>query len=45
MLYEKFIEEVKKEIKVVQTGIFGAAMEVSLVNNGPVTFVIDYPLL
>ena len=43
MLYEKFIEEVKQELKTVQTGIFGADMEVSLINEGPVTFVIDYP--
>ena len=45
MLYEKFIEEVKGQVKSVETGIFGADMEVSLVNEGPVTFVIDYPLL
>jgi D-tyrosyl-tRNA(Tyr) deacylase len=43
MMYEKFVEEVKQELKTVQTGIFGADMEVSLVNDGPVTFVIDYP--
>lgn len=27
----------------VQTGVFGADMEVSLINDGPVTFVVDYP--
>ena len=43
MMYEKFVEEVKQELKTVQTGIFGADMEVSLINDGPVTFVIDYP--
>ena len=43
MMYDKFVEEVKQEIKEVQTGVFGADMEVSLVNDGPVTFVIDYP--
>jgi D-tyrosyl-tRNA(Tyr) deacylase len=43
MMYDKFVEEVKREIKEVQTGIFGADMEVSLVNDGPVTFVVDYP--
>jgi D-tyrosyl-tRNA(Tyr) deacylase len=43
MMYEKFVDEVKQELKTVQTGIFGADMEVSLVNDGPVTFVIDYP--
>lgn len=44
MLYEKFVLEMKQEVKTVQTGIFGADMEVSLINDGPVTFVIDYPL-
>jgi D-aminoacyl-tRNA deacylase len=44
MLYEKFVLEMKQEFKRVQTGIFGADMEVSLINDGPVTFVIDYPL-
>ena len=43
MMYEKFVEEVRQEVKMVQTGIFGADMEVALVNDGPVTFVIDYP--
>jgi len=43
MMYEKFVDEVKQELKTVETGIFGANMEVSLVNDGPVTFVIDYP--
>lgn len=44
MLYEKFVLEMKQEFKTVETGIFGADMEVSLINDGPVTFVIDYPL-
>jgi D-tyrosyl-tRNA(Tyr) deacylase len=44
MVYEKFVQEVRQEFKTVQTGIFGADMEVSLINDGPVTFVIDYPL-
>lgn len=40
-LYEKFIEEVKKyEIKT-QTGKFAAMMDVTLVNDGPVTFMIE----
>ena len=43
MMYEKFVEEVKQGVKMVQTGIFGADMEVTLMNDGPVTFVIDYP--
>ena len=40
-MYNDFIQMFKrKDLKVV-TGEFGAHMEVSLVNNGPVTFVID----
>ena len=40
-LYEYFINECKKEVPVVQTGIFGADMKVSLLNDGPVTIIID----
>ena len=38
-LYEYIIEECKKQIPNVQTGIFGADMQVSLVNDGPVTIL------
>ena len=41
-LYEVFINTVKKaDVKSVQTGEFGADMQVSLINDGPVTIVID----
>jgi len=41
-LYEKFIELLKKESgKEIKTGVFGADMEVELVNDGPVTIIID----
>ena len=41
-LYEKFVENLSVEVKNrVKTGIFGADMQVSLVNNGPVTIIID----
>ena len=40
-LYEYIIEECKKEIDIVQTGIFGAHMEVSLINDGPFTVVLE----
>lgn len=40
-LYEYFIEECKKQISVVQTGIFGSHMEVKLLNDGPVTIILD----
>jgi len=39
-LYEYFVKELSKTVQV-QTGEFGAMMEVSIVNDGPVTFVID----
>jgi len=41
-MYEKFIEEMEKCIgKPVGKGEFGAMMDVSLVNSGPVTIIID----
>lgn len=41
-LYEFFCDEMKKNgIEKVEKGIFGADMQVSLVNDGPVTLVID----
>jgi D-tyrosyl-tRNA(Tyr) deacylase len=41
-LYNRFIEELKTSIsKEIKTGIFGAHMEVELVNHGPVTIWID----
>ena len=40
--YEKFVAEMELEIgKKVQTGQFGADMKVALVNDGPVTIIID----
>lgn len=41
-LYEKFIKQLEEQCKRhVQTGSFGAMMEVNLINDGPVTIVID----
>lgn len=40
-LYEYFINECKKQVPTVQTGIFGADMKVSLLNDGPVTIIMD----
>lgn len=41
-LYESFVSQSETELgKKVQTGIFGADMKVSLVNDGPVTIIID----
>ena len=41
-LYENFVNTLELELgKKVQTGVFGADMEVGLINDGPVTIVID----
>lgn len=40
-LYEYVIRECKKSVPEVQTGKFGAEMEVSLVNDGPFTILLD----
>ena len=41
-LYESFVKQMEIELgKKIQTGQFGADMKVGLVNNGPVTIIID----
>ena len=41
-LYEKFVAALSQELhKEVQTGQFGANMKVELINDGPVTIIID----
>lgn len=40
-LYEYIISECKNKVNIVQSGIFGAKMEVDLVNDGPVTIILD----
>jgi D-tyrosyl-tRNA(Tyr) deacylase len=41
-LYESFVLQLEKEIgKKIQTGEFGAMMDVALINDGPVTILID----
>lgn len=41
-LYENFIRQMENDLgKKPETGKFGAMMEVSLINNGPVTIIID----
>ena len=44
-LYEYFKSLMSAELKHVGCGIFGAHMEVSLINNGPVTIVMDSEVL
>ncbi len=40
-LYEYMIRQCKKEIPIVETGEFGAEMQVSLINDGPFTIVLE----
>jgi D-tyrosyl-tRNA(Tyr) deacylase len=41
-LYEKFIKTIEKDLdKKIHTGTFGADMKVQLLNDGPITIVID----
>jgi len=41
-LYESFVQQMELELgKKIQTGQFGADMKVSLINDGPVTIIID----
>ena len=40
VLYEKFNEELRKYINV-EEGLFGADMEISLVNTGPTTIILE----
>jgi D-aminoacyl-tRNA deacylase len=41
-LYNQFLEQLSKDLeKPVQSGVFGAMMEISLVNDGPVTIMMD----
>lgn len=40
-LYERFIDQVRQKDVTVATGQFGATMEVALINDGPVTLIIE----
>ncbi|HPC38227.1 MAG TPA: D-aminoacyl-tRNA deacylase [Exilispira sp.] len=40
-IYENFIKILKMQNIKVKEGVFGAHMEINLINDGPVTFVID----
>ncbi|MCT1795491.1 D-aminoacyl-tRNA deacylase [Helcococcus kunzii] len=41
LMYNEFIELIKNEIEIVETGKFGANMDIELINNGPVTIQLD----
>lgn len=40
-IYEFFVKELKKSNLKIQTGVFGAMMDVKLTNDGPVTFMLE----
>ena len=40
-LYQCFVDELKQRSIPVETGVFGAMMDITLVNNGPVTFILE----
>ena len=40
-MYEYFIERCKEKVKKVERGIFGADMKVTLLNDGPVTIILE----
>jgi D-tyrosyl-tRNA(Tyr) deacylase len=42
-LFDYFVERAHARIPIVQTGVFGADMQVSLTNDGPVTFWLQVP--
>jgi len=41
-IYNEFVNYMKQKIKNVQTGKFGAMMEVEVNNDGPTTFLLEY---
>ena len=44
-IYESFVRELEKQTQLqVQTGVFGANMQVQLINDGPVTIILDTKL-
>ena len=40
-MYEYIIEKFKEKIVKVETGVFGAKMKVSLINDGPTTIIME----
>jgi len=41
VLYELFLQELRRSGLKIESGVFGARMNVSLVNDGPVTFIVE----
>lgn len=40
-IYNQFLTEIRRALGQVECGIFGASMQVELVNDGPVTFLVE----
>jgi D-tyrosyl-tRNA(Tyr) deacylase len=40
-LFETFVQKTREKVRRVETGVFQAMMDVSLINEGPVTLIID----
>ena len=40
-LYEYFVFKIKESNLIVKTGVFGAMMDIALINDGPVTFMLE----
>lgn len=40
-LFDYIVKECKKQVEIVETGIFGEDMKVSLINDGPFTVILD----
>ena len=41
VMYENFVKMMKESGLTVKTGVFGAMMDVALINDGPVTFILE----
>jgi D-tyrosyl-tRNA(Tyr) deacylase len=41
-LYEYFVTKLKESELIVKTGVFGAMMDIELINDGPVTFLLEF---
>lgn len=40
-LYDYFVQEMREKLGSVETGVFGAMMDVDLINDGPVTIILE----
>lgn len=40
-LYQQFVEQLNQEMGNIQTGVFGAEMQIALINDGPVTLLME----